>query len=69
MHKYDFILKRWFGIDENDGTVYIKSSLDREVAQYVEITVFVEDLNATEPYKPQIASSTIYNLQFILRIF
>jgi hypothetical protein len=50
------MLKNWFELDEVSGNVYVRTPIDREIAEYVDIVVYVEDLNAHESFRPQIAS-------------
>ena len=42
-------LNSLFGIHSNNGTVYVKGVLNREVAEEITVVVFVEDLNAEQP--------------------
>ena len=51
-----YFLKDWFEIDKN-GTIFTKSLLDREIAEYVTLVIAVEDINASNEFKPQIKTS------------
>lgn len=47
----------WFEIDPKTGELFTRvSHLDREIAEHVLVLVGVEDVNAAEPYRPQIAT-------------
>jgi hypothetical protein len=50
------IFKDWFDID-NNGTVFTKSFLDREIAEQISLVIGVEDRNASKNFKPQITTS------------
>lgn len=52
----------WFSIDVNSGDIFVASSnhrghLDRELAEFVHLVVGVEDVNASEHFRPQIVTS------------
>ena len=42
-------LQGLFGIHADNGTLYVKSELDRETVELIVLQIFVEDLNAEEP--------------------
>ncbi|XP_023930865.1 cadherin-23 [Lingula anatina] len=48
----------WFGIHSNNGSVYVKNTLNRENQSDVTLTVRVEDQNAFHP-RPQTATATL----------
>jgi hypothetical protein len=45
----DSYLAALFGIREDTGKLYVKSPLDREKVERVEVTLMVEDLKAVDP--------------------
>ena len=51
------LVSTWFGIHANNGSVFIRNRLDREVAESVRLVVAVEDLNAHVHFRPQISTS------------
>ncbi|CAF0900840.1 unnamed protein product [Brachionus calyciflorus] len=48
------LVKDWFEINPQNGSIYTKENIDREIAETVELVIGVEDLNAAENFKPQI---------------
>ena len=63
-------MQDWFGINER-GELYAKNKLDREIVEFIQLTVFAEDLNADKNFKPQISSSKnfFFNLKILLEVF
>jgi hypothetical protein len=53
------LVKNWFDIDPNNGTIYVRSRLDRELVEQINIVIGVEDINAANEYKPQIITSNL----------
>jgi hypothetical protein len=54
-----FSLKDWFDIYRNSGELFIKSPIDREIAEKIKLTVFVEDINADGNFRPQISTGLL----------
>lgn len=60
-YKMFFLIKDWFEIDPNNGKLFTKSKIDREIAEIIYLIIGVEDLNAADFYKPQITLSNKSN--------
>ena len=43
------MLQNYFDVISTNGTVYVKSALDRETVEVVTLTLLVQDLNAWNP--------------------
>lgn len=61
------LLADWFAIDPKSGDLLTHSRLDRELAEHVYLTVDVEDLNADEHFRPQIATGKFKRFEFLLK--
>lgn len=44
-----FLLQNYFDINETTGILLVKSVLDRETAETIELKVLVKDLNGWQP--------------------
>lgn len=51
--KLFFFLQNYFDINETTGILFVKSVLDRETAEKIELKVLVKDLNGWQPSADQ----------------
>jgi hypothetical protein len=59
-------LLNYFEINNNNGSVIVHSSLDREVADKITLVLTVEDLNAVNG-SMQTATGKLYYLIYLIR--
>ena len=48
-----FVTQDWFTINPQDGRIFTSALLDRELVERLVLVLGVEDVNASDEFKPQ----------------
>jgi hypothetical protein len=63
------MFQNYFDIEETTGIVFVKSKLDRETAEKVELKILVRDLNGLHPSPDQQTATGILIYLYIVDLF